>query len=152
MEVSVVRSEAATVEDYLEELPPERQEVVSQVRQMILENLPEGYSESMNWGMISYEIPLETYPETYNGQPLGYVALAAQKNHYSLYLMGVYSDPEQEARLKEGYQQAGMKLDVGKSCVRFKKLEDLAVDVVSELIAATTPQEMIARYEQSRKK
>jgi uncharacterized protein YdhG (YjbR/CyaY superfamily) len=148
----MVQSKATTVEQYLEELPPERREVVSRVRKTILDNLPQGYSESMNWGMISYEIPLEDYPDTYNGQPLGYLALAAQKRYYSLYMMGVYGDSEQEAKLTEGFKEAGKKLDMGKSCVRFRKLEDVPLDVLGELIASTPPQVMIARYEESRKK
>jgi hypothetical protein len=106
----------------------------------------------MNWGMISYEIPLEIYPDTYNGQPLGYLALASQKNHYSLYMMGVYQDPEQEAFLKQGFEEAGKKLDMGKSCVRFRKLDDVALDTLAKLIASTPPLEMIARYEARRRK
>jgi len=148
----MVQSKAKTVEEYLNELPPDRREIVSGVRNVILQNLPEGYTESMNWGMISYEIPLEVYPDTYNGQPLGYAALAAQKNHYAVYLMGVYQDPEQEAKLKEGFKQAGKKLDMGKSCVRFRKLENLPLDVIGELIACISPEDLIARYEESRKK
>ena len=140
------------MEQYLEELPPAKREVVSEVRKTILDNLPEGYSESMNWGMISYEIPLEDYPDTYNGQPLGYLALAAQKRYYSLYMMGVYGFPEQEQKLVEGFEEAGKKLDMGKSCVRFRKLEDISLDVLGELIASTPPTAMIARYEESRKK
>ena len=148
----MVQSKATTVEQYMEELPPERREVVSAVRKTILDNLPEGYSESMNWGMISYEIPLEDYPDTYNGQPLGYLALAAQKNYYSLYMMGVYGFPEQEAKLQEGFEAAGKRLDMGKSCVRFRKLEDVSLDVLGDLIASTPPEAMIARYEEGRKK
>ena len=148
----MVRSEAATVEEYLQELPPERKEVVSKVRDIILENLPQGYSETMRWGMISYEIPLEDYPETYNGQPLGYLALASQKQKISLYMMGVYQDAQQEAMLKEGFIKAGKKMDMGKSCVRFRKLDDLPLEVVGELIASTPPQEFIAQYEKSREK
>lgn len=148
----MVQSNAATVEQYLEELPPERREVVSEVRKTILDNLPEGYSESMNWGMISYEIPLEDYPDTYNGQPLGYLALAAQKRYYSLYMMGVYGFPEQEQKLVQGFEEAGKKLDMGKSCVRFRKLDDISLDVLGEVIASTPPTAMIARYEESRKK
>jgi hypothetical protein len=148
----MVQSKAATVEQYLDELPPGRREVVSEVRKTILEYLPEGYMESMNWGMISYEIPLEDYPDTYNGQPLGYLALAAQKNYYSLYMMGVYGDAEKEARLEEGFKEAGKKLDMGKSCVRFRKLEDVPLDVIGEVIARTPPQAMIAQYEKSRRK
>jgi uncharacterized protein YdhG (YjbR/CyaY superfamily) len=148
----MVKSTASTVEDYLQELPPERREVVATVRQTVLENLPEGYVESMNWGMISYEIPLETYPETYNGQPLGYAALASQKRHYSLYLMGVYADSAQESQIVEGFEKAGKKLDMGKSCVRFRKLDDLPLDVIGRIIAGTTPEQLISRYEESRKR
>ena len=138
----MVQSKAATVEQYLDELPPGRREVVSEVRKTILEYLPEGYMESM----------LEDYPDTYNGQPLGYLALAAQKNYYSLYMMGVYGDAEQEAKLEEGFKEAGKKLDMGKSCVRFRKLEDVPLDVIGEVVASTAPQAMIAQYEKSRKK
>jgi hypothetical protein len=146
------RSQASTVEGYLSELPEDRRAVVSAVREMVLQNLPDGYRESMNWGMISYEVPLEQYPDTYNGQPLGYVALAAQKSYFALYLMGVYQDSEQEAELRAGFQQAGKKLDMGKSCVRFRKLEDLPLDVVGRVIASTPPAELIGRYEASRQR
>jgi hypothetical protein len=101
--------------------------------------------------MISFEIPLEAYPRTYNGQPLSYAALAAQKNHYALYLMAVYGDPAGEAQLREAFAQAGKKLDMGKSCVRFRKLEDVPLDVIGEIIASTPPDELIATYERSRR-
>ena len=147
----MVRSDAPSVEEYLQELPPERRKVISAVREAILQHLPEGYVESMNWGMISYEIPLDRYPDTYNGQPLSYAALAAQKNYYSLYLMSVYGDAEQEERLREGFKKAGKRLDMGKSCVRFRKLEDLPMHVIEEAIARTTPEQFIALYEASRR-
>ena len=86
----MVRSNAATVEEYLNELAPDRREQIEAVRNVVLDKLPEGYAESMNWGMISWEIPLERYPKTYNKQPLMYAALASQKNYMSLYLMCVY--------------------------------------------------------------
>ncbi|HEX8317951.1 DUF1801 domain-containing protein [Longimicrobium sp.] len=143
-------SKAATVEEYLQELPEDRREVVSTVRDVILRNLPDGYTETMAWGMITYGIPLERYPTTYNGQPLGYVALAAQKNSYSLYLLGAYMDPAQEEALLEAFRREGKKLDMGKSCVRFKKTADLPLDDIGQLIAATTPEQFIARYEASR--
>src|SRR4051794_30976735 len=108
-------SKATTVDDYLTELPEERRAVVSAVRDLVLRHLPPAYRECMNWGMISYEIPLERYPDTYNGQPLSYVALAAQKNHYALYLSCVHSDPERDAWLREQFSAAGKKLDMGKS-------------------------------------
>jgi hypothetical protein len=148
----MVSSKASTVDQYLEELPPERREIISTVRNVILKNLPQGYAESMNWGMISYGIPLEDYPHTYNGQPLGYLALAAQKRHYSLYMLGVYRDSEQEAKLYEAFKKAGKKPDMGKSCVRFRKLEDIPLDVIGELIASTPPEVLISLYDQSRKK
>lgn len=147
-----MRSEAKTVEEYLEGLPEDRRMVVSEIRQLILENIPSGYVETMNWGMISYEIPLERYPTTYNKQPLSYIGLAAQKNNYSLYLTCAYADAEQAALLQEGFKQAGKKLDMGKSCLHFRKVEDLPLDVIARTVAATTPEEMISLYEKSRKR
>ena len=100
--------------------------------------------------MISYEIPLEDYPDTYNGQPLNYIALAAQKNHYAVYLSGVYQDPKQEKILLEGFEKIGKKPDMGKSCVRFRKLENIPLEVIGQLIASTPPEKLIALYEESR--
>ena len=137
--------------DYIDELPPDRQITISKVRQIILENLPDGYEESMNYGMISYHVPLVRYPNTYNGQPLSYLALAAQKRHYSLYLMNVYSDRDVETELVNGFQDAGKRLDMGKSCVRFNKLDDLPLEVIAKVIAHTTPDQLIKNYEASRK-
>jgi hypothetical protein len=148
----MVQSKAKTVEEYLDELPPDRREVISGVRDVIMENLPDGYVESMNWGMISYEIPLKDYPDTYNGQPLSYVGLAAQKNYHALYLMGVYGDARKEALLREGFEKAGLKLDMGKSCVRFHKLESLPLDVIGEIIASLPPKDLIAIYEKHRRR
>ncbi|HYO62290.1 MAG TPA: DUF1801 domain-containing protein [Pyrinomonadaceae bacterium] len=148
----MVKSKAATVEEYLAGLPEERREAVGRVREVILANLPEGYREAMNWGMICYEVPLERYPTTYNGQPLGYAALAAQKNWCTLYLMAAYQDSEQERRLREGFARAGLKLDMGKSCVRFRRAEDLALDTIAEVVGGTTPDEFIAAYEAARRR
>jgi hypothetical protein len=148
----MVTSTASTVEEYLASLPLDRRAVIAAVREVVLRNLPAGYREAMNWGMISYEIPLETYPNTYHGRPLSYVALAAQKHHFSLYLMAVYGDLEEEARLRDGFAQAGKKLDMGKSCVRFRQLDDLPLDVIGETIAETPPDRLIALYERSRRR
>lgn len=145
-----MKSSAPTLQKYLDELPEDRRAVVEAVRGMVLHNLPEGYRETFNWGMITYEVPLDRYPKTYNGQPLAYLALAAQKNHYALYLNCVYQDPEQEARLRDGFKNAGKKLDLGKSCLRFKKLDDLPMNVLAELVAGTPPDAFIAQYEASR--
>lgn len=149
---SMGKSTIATAEAYLSGLPEERREVVAVVRQLILTNLPEGYQETVNWGMISYAIPLERYPKTYNKQPLSYIALASHKSYISLYLMSVYGDPQQEAWLAEAFAQAGKKLDMGKSCLHFRKLEDLPLDVIADVVASTPPDQYIARYEASRKR
>ncbi|MFZ2360623.1 MAG: DUF1801 domain-containing protein [Anaerolineae bacterium] len=148
----MAKSAAATVEEYLAELPTERRAVIDQVRQVILDNLPPGYQESMNWGMISYEVPLARYPKTYNKQPLNYAALAAQKNNYTLYLMCAYNGSIQEGWLKEQFAQAGKKLDMGKSCLHFRKLDDLPMDVIAQAIAMVSVDEFIAQYEQSRQR
>jgi hypothetical protein len=148
----MVKSKAGTVKDYLKELPEDRRATLAAVRKVILRNLPKGYHETMNWGMICYEIPLERYPDTYNGQPLAPVALAAQKNHLALYLMAVYGDEKQLAWLREQFQKAGKKLDMGKSCVRFRKLDDLPLDAIGQVVARVTPEKFIACYEASRQK
>jgi Domain of unknown function (DU1801) len=143
----MVRSDAKSPDTYLDELPDDRREVVSALRKLIRKNLPKGYDETVNWGMLSYEIPLDRYPETYNGQPLGYVALAAQKNNYALYLTTAYTDPVQGEALREAFAKAGKKMDMGKSCLRFKKLEDLPLDALGKFIAATPPEKLIAIHE-----
>jgi hypothetical protein len=146
----LVRSDASTPEQYLAELSEDRRELVAALRDAILENLPHGYEETMNWGMLSYEVPLGRYPDTYNGKPLSYAALAAQKNYVSLYLMGVYGDPDTEAWFHERYRRSGKRLDMGKSCVRFKKLDDVPLDVVAEVVGRWSLDDFIARYESSR--
>jgi hypothetical protein len=142
-------SPPTTADAYLAGLPEDRRAVVARVREEILRNLPAGYQETAR-GMLTYEVPLDRYPRTYNKQPLMYAALAAQKNGYSLYLMSVYGDPAQEARLREAFQAAGKKPDMGKSCVRFKRLDDLPLPVVAEVIAATPVDRFIEIYEASR--
>ena len=143
----MVSSKASTVAEYLKELPPDRRQAISEVRKMIRANLPKGYKETMTWGMISYEIPLSRYPATYNKKPLGYLALASQKNNMTLYLFGAYLDEEQ---FKKEYRQTGKPLDMGKSCLHFKKVDDLALDFLAKKIAGTTPDQLIDRYEKSR--
>ena len=144
-------SAAKTVDQYLGELPPERRAVVSKVRDVIRKNLPAGYEETMSFGMISYEIPLKRYPGTYNGKPLVYAALAAQKNHYAVYLMGLYDEGSSPGWFAEEFRKAGKKLDMGKSCVRFKKLEDVPLEVIGKAIRSKGPDEYIAMVEGARK-
>jgi hypothetical protein len=146
----MARRDVGSAREYLDSLPDDRREVVSQVRELILEHLPAGYQEAVRWGMLSYEVPLERYPTTYNKQPLSYVGLAAQKNGYSLYLVCAYRDPAILQRLREGFRQAGRKLDMGKSCLRFRRLDDLPLEVIGDAVAAVPVDEFIARYERSR--
>lgn len=148
----MVQSKAQTVAEYLKELPEERRKSIETVRKVILKNLPKGYEESMQFGMIGYDIPLERYPETYNGKPLMLAALAAQKNHLAVYLMCVYGHKETEEKFIEGFKKAGKKLDKGKSCIRFQKVEDLALDVIGEAIAKMPVDKFIGLYEASRSK
>lgn len=147
----MVSSTATTVQRYLAELPPARAEVVGTVRRTILDHLPDGFDEAMNWGMITYELPLSRYPDTYNGQPLAIAGLAAQVRHYSLYLNGVYMSPALTQQLRDAYAAAGTKLDMGKSCVRFRNLEGIELDAIGDVIAAVTPDDLIAMYEASRR-
>jgi uncharacterized protein YdhG (YjbR/CyaY superfamily) len=145
-----MRSSASTVAQYLSELPADRREAIETVRQTILENLPAGYEEDMNWGMITYQVPLQNYPDTYNGKPLMYAALASQKNHMSVYLTGIYMDDAARQKFEAAYRAAGKRYDVGKSCVRFRKLGDLPLELVGESIASLSVEEFIARVEKAR--
>lgn len=141
----MVQSKAKTVAEYLDELPEERRAAIGKVRSVVKKNLPQGYKERMGYGMITYEIPLDQYPGTYNGQPLCYIGLASQKNHMALYLTSVYADPEQEKFLSDAFRKAGKKMDMGKSCLRFKTVEDLPLDAIGKIVASTSPAEMIDR-------
>lgn len=145
-------SKAKTVAAYLKELPAERRKVVSNVRDMVRKHLPNGYQELMGYGMIMYSIPLARFPNTYNGYPLCYVALAAQKNYYALYLMGVYGGAEAAKAFRDAYRESGKKLDMGKSCVRFRTIDDLPLDLIGKTIASVSVEKYIAHYEKSRKK
>jgi hypothetical protein len=147
----MVSSAATTVADYLASLPTDRRRELERVRAVILRHLPSGYEESMASGMIAYSVPLRAYPDTYNGQPLMYAALASQKNHLSLYLMSVYGSPL-EQRLRAGFAEAGKKLDLGKTCVRFRSADDLALDTVGEIVAGTPADEFVAAARAARRR
>jgi hypothetical protein len=146
----MVSSKAPTPEAYLAELPPERAAFVSRLRDLVNANLPPGYVERMNWGMISWEVPKERYPDTYNGQPLVYAGLAAQKNHTALYLNCVYASQARTERMRQAWAESGRKLDMGKSCLRFKRPEDVAEDVLAETIRSIPVDRFIAEYEAGR--
>lgn len=146
----MVSSAAKTIDAYLAELPPERRTVVATVRDVVNAHLPPGYEETMNWGMISWEIPLSRYPVTYNKQPLSFAALAAQKNSYSLYLMAVDTGSERERQLRDAAAALGRKLDMGKCCVRFKQPDHLPLQTIGALIASVPVEAYIAHYEAAR--
>jgi len=145
-----LKSTANTVEEYLSELPAERKEALHTVRQVILKNLPTGYEEVMNWGMITYQVPLSMYSDTYNKKPLMYAGLASQKNHMAVYLTGIYMDEKTKGEFEKRYIATGKRYDVGKSCVRFRKLEDLPLPLIAEAIAAQNIEDFVNRVKQLR--
>jgi hypothetical protein len=144
-----MQSDATTVREYLDSLPDDRRKALAKVRTVIRRNLPKGIVETMNWGMITYEVPLRTYPDTYNGQPLAYAALASQKNHMAVYLMGIYGSEDLRARFEVAYRATGKRMDVGKSCVRFRTLDDLPLDVIGEAVGALTLDEFLAMHDEA---
>lgn len=150
-----MQSKAKTVKDYLAELPRDRRDAVNAVRKVILKNLPEGFEETMLYGMICYVVPFKLFPAGYHcdpTQPLCYAGLASQKNHMALYLMCVYGHEKTREWFVQAYQASGKKLDMGKSCVRFKKLADLPLDVIGQAVARVSVESYIKAYEESRQK
>lgn len=145
-----MKSDAITVEAYLADLPGDRREAIDTVRKVILDNLPDGYDETIRWGMITYEVPLTTCPDTYNGQPLQYAALASQKRHMAVYLTGLYIDAELQERFVSRWKERGTRLDMGKSCIRFRKLEGLEVDLVGDVIQTFPVPAFIEKMQRSR--
>ena len=139
-----------SVQDFLAQLPADRREAVARVREVVARNLPPGYEESVAYGMVVYAVPLTRYADTYNGQPLMYCGIAAQKNYMSLYLMPAYGSSELAQRLRAGFKSAGKKLDMGKSCIRFRAADDLALDTIGEIIAAVPVDKWVAIAEAAR--
>ncbi|QDV65789.1 DUF1801 domain-containing protein [Crateriforma conspicua] len=145
----MVQSKATSVDQYLAELSPERREIVSAVRQVIQKNLPAGYQEGMQYGMIGYYVPHDLYPAGYHcdpKQPLPYAHLASQKNYCSLYLC-IYQDSDDMEWFSEQWAKTGKKLDMGKSCVRFRKLDDLPLPLIGKVIKRYPVKKFIQRYE-----
>lgn len=138
-----MHSDANSVEQYLEELTEERRSALIIVRKVILDNLAEKYVEIMRRGMITYEIPLEIRPDTYNGEPLMYVALASQKQHMAIYLMSLYSDEETKEKMVSQWKARGTRLNMGKSCIRFTKIEKLELDLIAEAIRRFSVEEYL---------
>jgi hypothetical protein len=149
-----MQSKATTVEQYLAELPEDRRKAIEAVRQVVLKNLDKDYEEGMQYGMIGYYVPHRVYPAGYHcdpKQPLPFASLASQKNHMALYLMCVYGESDHSNWFREAWAKTGKKLDMGKSCLRFKKVEDLALDVIGETIKRVPAKKYIAHCEASLK-
>jgi hypothetical protein len=129
------KASSSTVTAFLAGLPVERRAEVERVRDTVRGSLPAGYEEVISKNMLVYQVPVERSGETYNGHPLWYIALASEKSYLSLHLMPVYGDSPLAERLAQGFRAAGKKLDMGKACIRFQTAEDLALDVIGEIIA-----------------
>jgi len=152
--MGIMPSKATTVQAYLDELPEDRREAFAQVRKTILENLPEGYEEGIQWGDIGYFVPFSVYPDGYDSkskEPLQYVGLANQKNGMMLRLFCMYTNPELREGFEEEYRASGKKLDMGDGCLRFKKVENLPLDVIARLVAQLPVDKFVAGYDQKRK-
>ena len=140
----------ATVAAYLASLAPDRRSVIEEARAFVREHIAAGYAEFMNWGVINWGIPLEEFSSTYNGQPLCYVALGAQKRYNAFYLMSAYDGSNGAKRLATAFKKAGKRLDMGKCCLRFKALDDLELASVARLIAMSTPKDYLAYYRRTK--
>ncbi|HEX2395059.1 MAG TPA: DUF1801 domain-containing protein [Bacteroidales bacterium] len=151
-----MQSKASTPEQYMEQLPEERKKALETLRKTIRENLPGGFEETMSYGMIGYVIPHSVYPDGYHAKPelpLPFINIASQKNYLALYHMGLYSDKKLLDWFKNAWSsKTKSKLDIGKSCVRFKDAEDIPYDLIAELATKITADEWIKRYEANRKK
>ncbi len=143
----MMRIAASSVADYLSRLPTDHRVALTRVRDVVRRNLPPGFEEGLLFDMISWFIPPERYGHTYNGQPLIIAALASQKNYMALYLTGVYSDPAVSAWFANAFAATGKKLDMGKSCVRFRSLEDLPLDVIASAVSRVPVAAFITSYE-----
>ncbi len=143
---------ASTVTEYLNQIPPERKPDIQKVRKAIKSALPSGYQELIQYGMITYAVPLKRYPAGYlekSDTPVPFLSIASQKNHMAIYMMCVYGKEEENFRKR--YRETGKKLDMGKCCIRFKKLEDLALDAVCAEVREWTVDRFLNKYEQGRK-
>ena len=145
-----MQSKATTVAAYLKELPDDRRAAISKLRQVIRKHLPKGIEEQMSYGMIGYVVPHRLYPAGYHvdpKQPVPFAGLASQKNYMSLYVMTAYQNSDAERWLRDRFKTCGKKLDMGKCCIRFKRLEDLPLDVIGELIARVPLADYLMAYE-----
>jgi hypothetical protein len=143
-------SNVKTPAEYIASLSADRAKTIATVRALVNKHIPRGYDECLVWGTIGWTIPLSRYPDTYNQQPITYVALAAQKNFCTLYLMGAFWSASQLEQLKAAFKAAGKTLDMGKCCVHFESPDDLPLAAIGKLIAAISSEKWIEMYEESR--
>lgn len=151
-----MQSKASTPRQYLDELPKDRREPINKLRQQIMDNLPKGMEETMNYGMLGYVIPHAVYPDGYHcdpKQPLPFMNLASQKNFVAVYSMTLYAKKELLNWFTTEYaKRCKYKLDTGKSCIRFKRMDDIPFDLIGELTAKVSTEEWIEIYESAIKK
>jgi len=143
-------SNVKTPAQYIASLPADRARTIATVRALVNKHIPRGYDECLVWGTIGWTIPLSRYPDTYNKQPICYVALSSQKNYCVLYLFGPFRSARQLEQLKAAFKAAGKKLDMGKCCVHFESPDDLPLEAIGKLISAISSEKWIEIYEQSR--
>jgi len=143
-----MRSDATTVEEYLAELPDDRAEALTAVVDALRNELPSGLDETINWGMIAFEVPLSTYPNTYNGQPLMHTAVANQKNHMAIYLSCLQGEGRSRDDFITDYQATGKRMDLGKGCVRFRKLDDLPLDLIAKYAGSLSVEQLCAVHDE----
>ncbi|HEX9746255.1 MAG TPA: DUF1801 domain-containing protein [bacterium] len=145
-----MKYDVETVKEYLEALPDDRRKQIEKVRSVIKKNMPKGYEETFAYGMIGWVVPLKLYPQGYlrdPNTPLPYVSVANQKNHMAVYLMSIYGIPEMTKWFTEEYKKTGKKMDMGKSCVRFRKIEDLPLDLIGEAVSRMSVKDTIEMYD-----
>lgn len=145
-----MQSKAATVDEYIASLPEDRRHAIETIRSVFRKNIDKGYAEGMGYGMPGYSVPHSIYPAGYHcdpKQPLPFAGFASQKNHLSVYLMCLYGNTDQESWFVKEWKKTGKKLDMGKCCIRAKKLEDLALDVIGEAIRRVPVKKYIEYYE-----
>ena len=141
---TLVISTAKTPKEYIDSLPDDRRETIKKFRTLIRKNLPKGYKEAMRFGMLSYEVPLSVCPDTYNGEPLMYAGLAAQKKHYGVYLCGMYLIPEVQEKLVAEWKKRETRLDMGRSCLRIPSWEKCEPDLIADAIASVPMKKFVA--------
>ena len=146
-----MKIEAKSPNDYISKLPEDRQEVISKLRKVVLDNLPKGFSEEMSYGMIGYVVPHSIYPDGYHCDPklpLPFMSMASQKNFVAFYHMGIYADEKLLDWFVQEYpKHSKYKLDMGKSCIRFKRMNDIPYDLIGELVSKVSVDDWINRYE-----